>query len=80
MFLWIIPYYFCSEKIYVNVRRKPEINPNSLLKVVDSISYDDFANQYGGVRENKRTHLLVFKVKILEYLCTTYTFKDSEKA
>ena len=66
--------------MYVNVKRKPEINRNSLPKVVNSISYDEFADQYRHARENLKTLLLVFKVKILEYLCTTYTFKDPENA
>ena len=66
MFLWIIPYYFRSEQMYVNVKRKPEINRNSLPKVVNSISYDEFADQYRHARENLKTLLLVFKVKILE--------------
>ena len=66
--------------MYVNARRKPEINPNSLLKVVDSMSYDYYAIQHDRIEEYILTLLLVFKVKILEYSCQTYTFKDSEEA
>ena len=81
MFLSIILYYYCSQYMYVNTLRKTKTNPKSFLKVVDSMNYDVYDEKKRGcVVDFFITCLLVFKVKIFEYLCTKYTFKESEIA
>ena len=71
---------YYSEKRYVKNRINSGTGPDSILEVVQSMEFDYFNREKLKFMTYVKSNLLFFKVEILKYSCTGYTFEDSMTA